>query len=49
MLAAAALGLVFASGAGAQSMEPLSYTNAPIGLNFQIVGIARQVRWGAGL
>ena len=47
MLATAALGLAFASGAGAQSMEPLSYTNAPIGLNFLIVGATHQ--WGSVL
>jgi hypothetical protein len=47
MLATAALGMVFASGAGAQSMEPLSYTNAPIGLNFMIVGGTHQ--WGSVL
>jgi hypothetical protein len=33
--------------AGAQSMEPLSYTNAPIGLNFLIVGTTHQ--WGSVL
>lgn len=31
----------------AQSMEPLSYTNAPIGLNFLIVGATHQ--WGSVL
>ena len=38
MLAAAALGLVCVPDAGAQTMEPLPYTNVPIGLNFLIVG-----------
>jgi hypothetical protein len=47
MFASAALGLVFASGAGAQTMEPLSYTNVPIGLNFLIVGTTHQ--WGSVL
>jgi hypothetical protein len=47
MFATAALGLVFASGAAAQTMEPLSYTNVPIGLNFLIVGTTHQ--WGSVL
>jgi outer membrane putative beta-barrel porin/alpha-amylase len=34
-------------GARAQSMEPLSYTNAPIGLNFLIAGYTHQ--WGSVL
>jgi len=41
-LAIAALGLGMVSIAGAQSMEPLSYSNAPIGLNFLIVGGTHQ-------
>jgi len=47
MLAAAALGLVCVPEAGAQTMEPLSYTNVPIGLNFLIVGTTHQ--WGSVL
>ena len=47
MLAIAALGLGVTPGARAQSMEPLSYSNAPIGLNFLIVGGTHQ--WGSVL
>jgi hypothetical protein len=47
MFAIAALGLGVAPGAGAQSMEPLSYSNAPVGLNFLIVGATHQ--WGSVL
>jgi hypothetical protein len=38
MLGMAALGFGTLPQALAQSMEPLSYSNAPIGLNFLIVG-----------
>ena len=41
---AAALALGALSNARAQVMEPLSYTNAPIGLNFLIAGYGYQ--WG---
>ncbi len=42
MLAIAALGPCMAPGAHAQTMEPFSYANAPIGLNFLIVGGTHQ-------
>lgn len=44
LIACALLGAGGAPGASAQNMEPLSYTNAPIGLNFLIVGYTPQ--WG---
>lgn len=44
MLIVAALGFGSLPPALGQSMEPLSYTNAPIGLNFLIVGTTHQ--WG---
>ena len=47
MLIVAALGFGNLPPALAQSMEPLSYTNAPIGLNFLIVGTTHQ--WGSVL
>jgi len=47
MLALAVLGPVALHQACAQSMEPLSYSNAPIGLNFLIVGATHQ--WGSVL
>jgi len=47
MLITAALGFGTLPPALAQSMEPLSYTNAPIGLNFLIVGTTHQ--WGSVL
>ena len=47
MLIVAALGFGNLPSALAQSMEPLSYTNAPIGLNFLIVGTTHQ--WGSVL
>ena len=43
----AALGFCNLPVAMGQSMEPLSYTNAPIGLNFLIVGTTHQ--WGSVL
>ena len=46
-LIVAALGFGNLPPALAQSMEPLSYTNAPIGLNFLIVGTTHQ--WGSVL
>jgi hypothetical protein len=42
MLAIASLGLGALPHARAQSMDPLSYTNAPIGLNFLIAGTTHQ-------
>jgi hypothetical protein len=47
LLAIAVLGFGTMAHAHAQSMEPLSYTNAPIGLNFLIVGTTHQ--WGSVL
>jgi hypothetical protein len=40
LLIAVVLGLVAAVGAQAQDMEPRAYSNAPVGLNFLIVGYA---------
>lgn len=47
MLALAVLGSGAMHQVCAQSMEPLSYTNAPVGLNFLIVGGTHQ--WGSVL
>lgn len=47
MLTTALLGAGSAPPAQAQLMEPLSYTNAPIGLNFLIAGYSHQ--WGSVL
>lgn len=47
MLALAVLGSGASHQVCAQSMEPLSYTNAPVGLNFLIVGGTHQ--WGSVL
>jgi hypothetical protein len=47
LLAAALAGLGVAPVVRAQTMEPLSYSNAPIGLNFMILGYTHQ--WGSVL
>jgi len=47
MLVVGALGFGNLPSALGQSMEPMSYTNAPIGLNFLIVGTTHQ--WGSVL
>ena len=44
LIVCALLGVGASPGARAQTMEPLSYTNAPIGLNFLILGYTPQ--WG---
>ena len=38
LIACVLLGVGAAPDASAQTMEPLSYSNAPIGLNFLILG-----------
>ncbi len=47
LLAVAVLGFGIPPESTAQSMEPLSYTNVPIGLNFLIIGATHQ--WGSVL